>query len=30
MNTNIIYCGDNTEVMHRYIKDNSIDLIYAD
>jgi DNA modification methylase len=30
MDTNVIYCGDNTEVMRRYINDNSIDLIYAD
>jgi DNA modification methylase len=30
MDTNIIYCGDNAEVMKTYIPDNSIDLIYAD
>jgi len=30
METNVIYCGDNAEVMRRYIPDNSIDLIYAD
>jgi DNA modification methylase len=30
METNVIYCGDNTEVMRRDILDNSIDLIYAD
>jgi len=26
----MVYCGDNVEVMRRYILDNSIDLIYAD
>jgi len=30
METNVIYCGDNTEVMRRDILENSIDLIYAD
>lgn len=30
METDTIYCGDCTEVMRRYIPDNSIDLIYAD
>jgi len=30
MEANIIYCGDNTEVLRRDILDNSIDLIYAD
>lgn len=30
METNVIYCGDNTEVMRRYIPDDSVDLIYAD
>jgi len=30
METNTIYCGDNAEVMRKYILDNSIDLIYAD
>jgi DNA modification methylase len=30
METSVIYCGDNIEVMRRYIPDNSIDLIYAD
>jgi DNA modification methylase len=30
MQTNVVYCGDNTEVMRRDILDNSIDLIYAD
>lgn len=27
---NAIYCGDCKEVLHQYIPDNSIDLIYAD
>jgi DNA modification methylase len=30
MEANVIYCGDNAEVMRRDILDNSIDLIYAD
>ena len=30
MKTNILYYGDNLEVMHRYIEDDSIDLIYID
>jgi DNA modification methylase len=30
METNIIYCGDNAEVMRTYLQDNSVDLIYAD
>ncbi len=30
MDTNTIYCGDNSEVMRHHIPDNSIDLIYAD
>lgn len=30
MKTNVLYYGDNLEVMHRYIDDNSIDLIYID
>jgi len=30
MKTNVLYYGDNLEVMHRYIEDNSIDLIYID
>jgi DNA modification methylase len=30
MDTNVIYCGDNAEVMRTYILDNSVDLIYAD
>lgn len=27
---NVIYCGDCREVLHQYIADNSVDLIYAD
>jgi DNA modification methylase len=30
METNVIYCGDCSEVMRRYVPDNSVDLIYAD
>ena len=30
MKTNVLYYGDNLEVMHRCIEDNSIDLIYID
>ena len=30
MNTNVIYCGDNADVMRTYVLDNSVDLIYAD
>lgn len=30
METNAIFCGDCTDVMIRYIPDNTIDLIYAD
>src|SRR3990172_4330334 len=30
MDTNIIYCGDNLEVLPKYIPDESIDLIYID
>ena len=30
METNVIYCGDNAEVMRTHILDNSVDLIYAD
>ncbi len=30
MDTNIIYCGDNLEVLPKYIDDDSIDLIYID
>ncbi len=30
MDTNIIYCGDNLEILPKYIPDESIDLIYID
>jgi len=30
METNVIYCGDNLEVMPKYIDDESVDLIYID
>lgn len=30
MKTNVLYYGDNLEVMHKYIPDDSIDLIYID
>jgi len=30
MKTNVLYYGDNLEIMHRYIDNNSIDLIYID
>ena len=30
MDTNVIYCGDNLEVLPKYILDESIDLVYID
>jgi DNA modification methylase len=30
MNSNVLYYGDNLEVMRKYIKDNTIDLCYID
>jgi DNA modification methylase len=30
MDTNVIYCGDNLEILPRYIPNESIDLIYID
>ncbi len=30
METNVIYCGDNLQVMPKYIPDESVDLIYID
>ena len=30
MDTNIIYCGDNLEVLPKHIPDESVDLIYID
>jgi len=29
-NKNALYCGDNLEVLRRYIKDESVDLVYLD
>ncbi len=30
MDTNVIYCGDNLEVLPKYVPDESVDLIYID
>jgi len=30
LKTNILYFGDNLEILRKYIPDNSIDLIYLD
>ncbi|MEX1193962.1 MAG: DNA methyltransferase [Dehalococcoidia bacterium] len=30
MDTNVIYCGDNLEVLPKYVRENSVDLIYID
>ncbi|MFC1932254.1 hypothetical protein ACFLXU_01305 [Chloroflexota bacterium] len=30
LNTNILYFGDNLEILRKYIPDNPIDLIYLD
>jgi len=30
MDTNVLYYGDNLEILHKYIPDESIDLIYLD
>ncbi len=30
MDTNVLYYGDNLEILRKYIPDNSIDLIYLD
>lgn len=30
MKTNVLYYGDNLDVMHKYIDDNTIDLVYID
>ena len=30
METNVIYCGDNVEVLPKYIDPDSVDLIYID
>lgn len=30
MKTNVLYYGDNLDILRKYIPDNSIDLIYLD
>ena len=30
LKTNVLYYGDNLEILRKYIPDNSIDLIYLD
>lgn len=30
MDTNVLYYGDNLEILRKYIPDNSVDLIYLD
>lgn len=30
METSVIYCGDNVDVLAKYVPDNSVDLIYID
>ena len=30
LKTNVLYCGDNLEILRQYVFDNSIDLIYLD
>ena len=30
LKTNVLYYGDNLEILRKYIRDNSIDLIYLD
>ncbi len=30
METNVLYYGDNLEILRKYIPDNSMDLIYLD
>ena len=30
MDTNVIYCGDNLEVLPKYVPDESVDLVYID
>ena len=30
MDTNVLYYGDNLEILRKYIPDSSIDLIYLD
>ena len=28
--TNVLYCGDNLDILRRYLPDASVDLIYLD
>ena len=30
MPENILYCGDNLDILRRYVQDESVDLIYLD
>ena len=30
MQTNVLYYGDNLEILRKYVPDNSIDLVYLD
>ena len=30
LKTNVLYYGDNLDILHKYIPENSIDLIYLD
>ncbi len=30
LKTNVLYFGDNLEILRKYIHDNSIDLVYLD
>ena len=30
MNTNVLYYGDNLDILRRYIPDESVDLVYLD
>lgn len=30
LKTNVLYYGDNLEILRKYIPDNSIDLVYLD
>jgi DNA modification methylase len=28
--TNVLYCGDNLDILHRYLPDAAVDLVYLD
>jgi len=30
MTENLLYCGDNLDILKRYVKDQSVDLVYLD